>query len=133
MLGQWICRRCSSLRASPLHLVSTKTGLESLWQLPQIKRSNDTRSLSYRPHTWLCWSSPWKDDLHHSGSRSSIPSDSYGWRRHSITAVSTPFGLFEFVVMPFGLWNIQTFQRFMDTIFICLHLVCCYIDGIVLS
>jgi cleavage and polyadenylation specificity factor subunit 1 len=45
------------------------------------------------------------------------------------TAVSTPFGLFEFVVMPFGLRNAtQTFQRFMD-----LDFVYCYIDDIIMS
>jgi cleavage and polyadenylation specificity factor subunit 1 len=45
------------------------------------------------------------------------------------TAVSTPFALFEFVVMPFGLRNAtQTFQRFMDTIFRDLDFVYCYID-----
>jgi hypothetical protein len=57
--------------------------LESFWRLRQIKLSNDIRSLSYSPRTWLCWSSPWKDDLHHSGSRSSISSDSDAWSRHS--------------------------------------------------
>ena len=34
------------------------------------------------------------------------------------TAVTTPFGLFEFVRMPFGIRNVaQTLQRFMDQVF----------------
>ena len=50
------------------------------------------------------------------------------------TAVRTPFGLFEFVVMPFGLRNAtQTFQRYMDTIFRNVKYVFCYIDDIVIS
>jgi hypothetical protein len=51
------------------------------------------------------------------------------------TAVITPFGVFEFVVMPFGLRNItQSFQRFMDTIVRDLEdLVCCYIDDMLMS
>ena len=33
------------------------------------------------------------------------------------TAITTPFGLFEFVLMPFGLRNAaQTFQRFIDEV-----------------
>lgn len=33
------------------------------------------------------------------------------------TAVTTPFGLFEYTVMPFGLRNAaQTFQRFIDMV-----------------
>ena len=34
------------------------------------------------------------------------------------TAIETPFGLFEYTRMPFGLKNVaQTFQRFMDSVF----------------
>jgi hypothetical protein len=46
MLQQAACRRSSSLRASPPHPVSKKTGLESLWRVLQIRRSYGTRSLS---------------------------------------------------------------------------------------
>jgi hypothetical protein len=50
----------------------------------------------------------------------------------SKTAVSNPFGLFEFLVMPFGLRNTtQTFQRFMDMIFRDLDFAFFYIDDII--
>lgn len=50
------------------------------------------------------------------------------------TALTTPFGLFEFKCMPFGLRNSsQTFQRFMDTIFHDLNFVFVYIDDILVS
>lgn len=49
------------------------------------------------------------------------------------TAVRTPFGLFEFVVMPFGLRNAtQTFQRYMDSIFRNMDYVFCYLDDILI-
>lgn len=48
------------------------------------------------------------------------------------TAIITPFGLFEFVVMPYGLKNAsQTFQRFVDSIFRDLEFVFVYIDDII--
>lgn len=47
------------------------------------------------------------------------------------TAVATPFGLFEFPFMPFGLRNAaQTFQRFMDEVVRGLDFVYVYIDDI---
>ena len=50
------------------------------------------------------------------------------------TAVSTPFGLFEFLKMPFGLKNAgATFQRYMDTLFSNMPNVECYIDDIVVA
>jgi hypothetical protein len=50
------------------------------------------------------------------------------------TAIITPFGLFEFNVMTFGLCNAaQTFQRFMDQVFFGLNFVICYIDDICIA
>ncbi|KMQ86113.1 gag-pol polyprotein [Lasius niger] len=50
------------------------------------------------------------------------------------TAVITPFGLFEFTAMPFGLKNAaQTFQRFMNSIFQSLDYVYCYVDDILIA
>ncbi|XP_065052942.1 uncharacterized protein LOC135682132 [Rhopilema esculentum] len=50
------------------------------------------------------------------------------------TAISTPFGLFEFVRMPFGLRNAaQTFQRFMDEVLRGLNFVYAYIDDLLIA
>ena len=47
------------------------------------------------------------------------------------SAVITPFGLFEYLFMPFGLRNSSsTFQRFMDSIFMDVGCVFVYIDDI---
>ena len=50
------------------------------------------------------------------------------------TAVTTPFGLFEFLRMPFGLRNAaQTFQRFIDQVFLGLDFVYAYIDDVLIA
>ena len=50
------------------------------------------------------------------------------------TAVTTPFGLFEFPRMPFGLRNAaQTFQRFIDEVTAGLEFVHTYIDDILVA
>ena len=50
------------------------------------------------------------------------------------TAVTTPFGLFEFVGMPLGLRNAtQTFQRHMDALFRHLPFVRVYLDDLLIA
>ena len=50
------------------------------------------------------------------------------------TAISTPFGLFEFVRMPFGLKNAaQTFQRLMDSVTSQLSGVFVYLDDVLIA
>ena len=50
------------------------------------------------------------------------------------TAITTPFGLFEFVRMPFGLRNAaQTFQRFMDQVLRGLDFCYVYIDDLLVA
>lgn len=50
------------------------------------------------------------------------------------TAVTTPFGLFEFTRMPFGLRNAaRTFQRFLDTVLRGLQFCHGYIDDVLVA
>ena len=50
------------------------------------------------------------------------------------TAVITPFGLFEFTRMPFGLCNAgQSFQRLMDSLFRDLPFVFIYVDDLIIA
>ncbi|KAK4467588.1 hypothetical protein MN116_000252 [Schistosoma mekongi] len=50
------------------------------------------------------------------------------------TAITTPFGLYEFLRMPFGLTNAaQTFQRFIDTVLRGLNFVYAYIDDLLVA
>nr|VZI01907.1 unnamed protein product [Spirometra erinaceieuropaei] len=50
------------------------------------------------------------------------------------TAVTTPFGLFEFIRMPFGLRNAaQTFQRFIDRVLRGFPFVYAYIDDLLVA
>ena len=50
------------------------------------------------------------------------------------TVVATPFGLFEFLRMPFGLRNAaQMFQRFIDQVLCGLHFCYAYIDDLLIA
>jgi hypothetical protein len=49
-------------------------------------------------------------------------------------AIIMPFGLFEYLIMPFGLRNAaQTFQRFMDRLFKHLPFVFCYLHNLIIA
>ena len=50
------------------------------------------------------------------------------------TAITTPFGMFEFIRMPFGLRNsAQTFQRFINEVFSGLDFIFTYVDDILIA
>ena len=53
---------------------------------------------------------------------------------YSVTEVVTPFGLFEFIRMAFGLCGAgQTFQRMMDKVLVDLDFCFCYMNNILVA
>ncbi|KMQ82214.1 gag-pol polyprotein, partial [Lasius niger] len=129
MVEQGICRPSSSTWAAPLHMVP-KNGPNS-WRLCGDYRALNAATIPDRyplPHiqdftTGLYNKSIFtKIDLVKAYyqvpvAEKDIPK----------TAVTTPFGLFEFLVMPFGLRNAaQTFQRLMNPFLSGLDFCFCY-------
>lgn len=135
MMEQGICRPSSSQWASPLHLVRKVDGewrpcgdfrklnsvtVSDKYPLPHIQ--------DFTYHIAGCTVFT-KIDLVKAYFQIPVAEED----RHK-TAVTTPFGLFEFNRMPFGLRNAaQTFQRFVDTVLRGLTFCHGYIDDLLVA
>jgi hypothetical protein len=135
MLAAGVVRRSSSCWASPLHMVRKKDGS---WRL-----CGDFRKLNLVT-TQDKYPLPNMADLSSRLDGCSIFSKLFlqkGYlqvpvRQEDIpkTAIITPFGLFEFLRMPFGLSNAgMTFQRMMDQLFFDLPCVFVYLDDLLVA
>ncbi|KAF2348954.1 Reverse transcriptase domain, partial [Trinorchestia longiramus] len=136
LLNAGIIQRSSSPWASPLHLVPKKEPGKwrpcSDYRLLNSLTSNDKypiphlRSLTMSLHGKRIFT---KLDLERAYlqipvAEADIPK----------TAVTTPFGLYEYRYMPFGLKNAgPTFQRFIDSIFVDFKNTFIYLDDILIA
>lgn len=132
MMKQGICRPSKSPWASPLHMVLKSNG--------EWRPCGDYRSLNAKtvPDRYPV---PFLNDFTHRIRGKNIFSTidlTKAYNQIPIyendiekTAIITPFGLFEFVKMPFGLRNAtQTFQRHLDDVLRDLDFLFAYIDDI---
>lgn len=135
MVAEGICRPSKSPWASPLHVVQKKDG--SLRPCGDYRRLNaQTLPDRYGVPNLLDMGT----NLHGKTVFSKLDLNRAYYQIPVVeedvpkTAIITPFGLFEFQRMGFGLRNAaQTFQRLMDQIFNDVPFVFVYIDDILIS
>ena len=133
LLYHGVIRPSSSQWASPLHLLTKKNGT--------LRSSGDYRKLNAQTVPDRYPIPRIEDILQRLHGNSVFSRIDLERAYHQIpvapedipkTAITTPFGLFEFVGMPLGLRNAtQTFQRFMDNILRGLDFAACYIDDVI--
>ena len=136
MLEMGICRPSKSAWSSPLHVVPKKDG--------HIRPCGDYRALNAitKPDRYPI---PRVQDFTYLlGNKNVFSKIDIRKAYHNVlinpsdiekTAITTPFGLYEFTRMTFGLRNAaQTFQRFMNnTVLSGLEFLFCYADDIILA
>ena len=135
MVSAGICRSSKSPYASPLHMVRKSN--DECRQCGDYRRLNASKTPDRYPLPRLrdftsnlasCTHFS-KVDLQSAYHQIDMDPDSI-----NKTAVITPFGMFEFLKMPFGLRNAsQTFQRFMNEIFHDLPYVFVYVDDLLIA
>ncbi|GBO03169.1 Transposon Ty3-I Gag-Pol polyprotein [Araneus ventricosus] len=135
MLGNFIIRPSKSPWASPLHLVSKEDG--------SLRPCGDYRRLNAQtvPDRYPI---PRIEGFHHILKQTKIFSKIDLFKAYfqipiaekdkQKTAIITPFGLYEFNLMSFGLRNApSTFQRFINEVFFGLDFVFAYLDDILVA
>ena len=130
-----IIRRANGPWSSPLHVVTKKDGsFPHVRRLPATKCSHEARPVLYTANRRPNSTTTRQEDLRQGRPDQRISSNPGGWRWYRQKTITTPFGTFEYLRMPFGLKNAgQTFQRMMDEILSDLDFLFVYMDDVLVA